>query len=248
MATPKFYEGQEFKNPTDPTAPILVYRGGKFIPKSEAAAERPKVTEFQAKAGAQATLMDQAIKDYRSARQTGYNPASIKNVLASRVEGDGEGPGSMIADWIRDNPSERGRASELAYTEGALRALTGAAATPGEVRTTSRNMFRQPGESDAVEGSKEAVRRRFFDQVRTGAGDGYIDPNAEGGEDNPFDLSQGQSRATIPRNAYYRDPMGNIRRNENGDKGNPIVKPAKAGAKAPAKSPTTAGFKILSVE
>lgn len=33
MAAPKFYEGQEFHNPNDPGAPVLVYRGGKFLPK-----------------------------------------------------------------------------------------------------------------------------------------------------------------------------------------------------------------------
>jgi hypothetical protein len=33
MAAPKFYEGQEFHNPSDPTAPVLVYRAGKFLPK-----------------------------------------------------------------------------------------------------------------------------------------------------------------------------------------------------------------------
>lgn len=44
--------------------------------------------------------------------------------------------------------------------------------------------------------------------------------------DAPIDLSQGQSRETIPRNAFYRDPQGNIRQNRNGDRGNPIVRPA----------------------
>jgi hypothetical protein len=33
MAATKFYEGQEFHNPNDPTAPVLVYRGGKFLPQ-----------------------------------------------------------------------------------------------------------------------------------------------------------------------------------------------------------------------
>lgn len=33
MPAQKFYEGQEFHNPSDPSAPVLVYRGGKFLPK-----------------------------------------------------------------------------------------------------------------------------------------------------------------------------------------------------------------------
>jgi hypothetical protein len=31
----KFYEGQEFHNPNEPGAPVLVYRAGKFYPKSQ---------------------------------------------------------------------------------------------------------------------------------------------------------------------------------------------------------------------
>jgi hypothetical protein len=43
---------------------------------------------------------------------------------------------------------------------------------------------------------------------------------------NPYTRDPNQPVDThIPRGAYYRDPMGNIRRNENGDTGNPIIKP-----------------------
>lgn len=52
---------------------------------------------------------------------------------------------------------------------------------------------------------------------------------------NPIDLSDGRSRTTIPRGAYYRDPQGNVRRNDNADAGNPIFKPA--ATKAPALPP-----------
>lgn len=43
-------------------------------------------------------------------------------------------------------------------------------------------------------------------------------------EKNPIDLSGGQSRTLIPQRAWYRDPYGNIRRNDNYDKGNPKLK------------------------
>jgi hypothetical protein len=46
-----------------------------------------------------------------------------------------------------------------------------------------------------------------------------------GTQERPFDLSSGQSRSSIPKGAFYRDPQGNLRRNENGDAGNPIVTP-----------------------
>lgn len=48
-------------------------------------------------------------------------------------------------------------------------------------------------------------------------------PKGAGTLDDPFDMSAGQSRSAIPRGAIYRDPQGNIRRNDNGDAGNPIV-------------------------
>ena len=60
-------------------------------------------------------------------------------------------------------------------------------------------------------------------------------------QETPIDLSKGQSRQTAPRGAYYRDPQGNLRRNDNGDAGNPIVRqnalapPPKAKAPAPAR-------------
>lgn len=44
-------------------------------------------------------------------------------------------------------------------------------------------------------------------------------------KDNAIDLSQGQSRTLIPKGAYYKDKEGNIRRNDNMDKGNPIIVP-----------------------
>ena len=67
--------------------------------------------------------------------------------------------------------------------------------------------------------------------------------------ENPLDLSAGQSRAQIPTGAYYRDPQGNIRQNQNGDAGNPIRRPA-GGAKAQPKAAPASGkgWKIISVE
>lgn len=66
-------------------------------------------------------------------------------------------------------------------------------------------------------------------------------PKGAGSQASPFDLSGGQSREMIPRGTYYRDPQGNIRRNNSGDAGNPIIppprKPAPATAPKPKKSP-----------
>lgn len=55
----------------------------------------------------------------------------------------------------------------------------------------------------------------------------------QGSRQNPFKLKQGESRTSIPRGAYYTDPAGRLRRNDNFDAGNPIVGGEKA---SPAKA------------
>jgi len=57
--------------------------------------------------------------------------------------------------------------------------------------------------------------------------------------DAPADLTDGRSRATLPTGAYYLDPQRNVRRNDNGDRGNPIFKPA-APQPRPAPAPQAA--------
>jgi len=44
--------------------------------------------------------------------------------------------------------------------------------------------------------------------------------------DQPLILQEGRSRADLPKGAFYQDPQGNVRRNDNADRGNPIIKKA----------------------
>ena len=44
--------------------------------------------------------------------------------------------------------------------------------------------------------------------------------------DQPLILQQGRSRADLPKGAFYQDPQGNVRRNDNADRGNPIIRKA----------------------
>lgn len=55
-------------------------------------------------------------------------------------------------------------------------------------------------------------------------------PRGTGTQDSPFDLSAGQSRTTIPKGAFYIGKDGSMRRNDNADRGNPIID-------APRKTP-----------
>jgi hypothetical protein len=45
-------------------------------------------------------------------------------------------------------------------------------------------------------------------------------------EDQPLILQEGRSRADLPKGAFYQDPQGNVRRNDNADRGNPIIRKA----------------------
>ena len=44
---------------------------------------------------------------------------------------------------------------------------------------------------------------------------------------NPIDMSKGQSRTQIPKGSWYKDQYGNVRRNDNMDKGNPKLQDLK---------------------
>jgi hypothetical protein len=68
-------------------------------------------------------------------------------------------------------------------------------------------------------------RKALIQQRRAAQGVASADLSAVdvGALENPYDLSRGQSRSTIPLGAYYKDPFGNLRRNDNGDTGNPKI-------------------------
>jgi len=139
----------------------------------------PDIKEFQAAAAARATLMDQGLADYRAARASGYDPGAPRNMLARGLEGSGIG--NWAADVVRDKPSERGRAAELQFVDGALRTTSGANAPEPEVVRANRAYFRQPGESAGVEPNKDELRRRFRDQAVRISGAAYIPPQTATG-------------------------------------------------------------------
>lgn len=161
------------------------------IPGMAGADTSPDIKEFQANASARATLMDQGQTDYNKAVSEGYNPTSLRNQLARGIEGNRLG--NYLSDVVRDDVSERARAAELQFVDGALRTTTGANAPEPEVVRANRAYFRQPGEGAGVEPNKAALRGRFRDQAVRIAGPAYIQPEAK------------QARGALPqaaRNAY----------------------------------------------
>lgn len=170
------------------------------IPGAAAAGVTPDIKEFQSNAAARATLMDQGLKDYESARADGYDPSTFKNTMARGLEGDMVG--NYLADVFRDNPSERGRAAELQFTDGALRTTSGANAPEPEVVRANKAYFRQPGESVGVEPNRSELRRRFRDQSVRIAGPAYIPPQP-GEKAKPVPSAARQAHIAFTKSSEY---------------------------------------------
>lgn len=83
-------------------------------------------------------------------------------------------------------------------------------------------------EIQAINARAVANRKQTIQVRRTAQNVGPADVNAlaAGSRDNPMDLSRGESRNALAPGIYYKDPYGNVRRNENGDRGNPKIDPA----------------------
>lgn len=162
--------------------------------------------EFEINAAGRATLMDEGQREYTRARRDGYDPGSLKNLIAGAAEPIW-GVGPYIADVIRDDPSERGRAAELQFVDGALRTTSGANAPEPEVRRASRAYFRQPGESASVEPNKARIRERFRNTAIKAAGAAYI--GREG--DTPPGASAPARPKTPPVPAAARAAAARIR-------------------------------------
>lgn len=83
------------------------------------------------------------------------------------------------------------------------------------------------GEVEAINQRAVAARQSRMQLRRQSQNVGPIDTNVFtlGSRQNPHDLSRGEARETIPPGVYYRDPWGNVRRNDNGSAGNPKIDP-----------------------
>lgn len=118
------------------------------------------------------------------------------------------------------------------YEASMLPIFSGASVTESEAKRMIRADLPQIGDTPETLRRKAANRElRIQEAARLMGRRGAI-----GTMTSPLDLSRGQSREAAPRGAIYRDPDGNLRRNENGDAGNPIIRPSMtAGAKAKQK-------------
>ena len=85
----------------------------------------------------------------------------------------------------------------------------------------------------AKNGTLNGAETAFRSQVGLGTRETPYEPNAAG------------DRSQLPRGAYYTDPQGNLRRNDNGPRGNPIVRPGGGAKPQSGVKIQGAGWKVL---
>jgi len=244
--------------PTKADVLAILARRGVDIGALGQSTTAAKPTEDQGKNLGYAKDMAGAEQSYQRAVQEGYNPASIRNSTAAVFEGLPFGGLDGLGALVRDPVSDRARQAELQWSDARLKAVSGAASPESEVKRGVKTYFSRPNEQFAdIEPQKAAARRTAFESSRIRSGplqtQAGLYPSEQGASlDNPLDLSDGRSRSDLAIGAYYRDPQGNIRRNDNGDRGNPIFTPAQkkaaANAQLKAKSAAKGGFKLLGYE
>lgn len=232
QAKTAYYEGQEFHNPNDATAPVLVYRAGKFVPKAMDDAGKGGAPQQQFDdARIQLNDVDAATKAL-SGRTGGFFNTGAIGALQAPAAGDkkwwGGIPGSPGYNLDKELGTIRSRIMFANLAKMKNNSPNGASGL-GSLTSSEGEALRSTVAPLDI-GLPGSELRQSLGRVK----DATIRQTPGLAEANPYDLSHGEPRANIPRGAYYRDPDGNIRRNDNGDAGNPIVHPANKPVPAPA--------------
>lgn len=226
-----YQEGQTATNPS--TGQKVVYRGGMWVNL-----ESPNMTA-RLKAPEQTTL--------KETRDSAGNAYEVLNDL-TRFQNlnTQEKSGGIGGVWPFRNIREAFDPEAQQMAEITAR-LAPAQRPAGSGTTSDRDLAlylqavpginRSPIANTAIieRGRGEAVRRQqyadFLDDwaakngTLAGAQQAFRSQVGLGTRQSPYSGSSADP-ATLPRGAYYRDPQGNLRRNDNGPRGNPIVEAA----------------------
>ncbi len=222
---PDYREGQTATNPK--TGQKIMYQGGLWVavPKTTNTADQYKFDRERDTV--------RSLEELKK-RSTWDNTGMIGNALRG------------FAGWNSYNFGQDVETINARNAFGELQAMRDASKTGGALggiavpelmmlKASNSNLDPNQGEKQLdtnIERSKAAVLSRTQGLA----------------PENPFDLSEGQSRTTIPVGAYYLDAAGNLRKNLNRDKGNPIVRPAPGSVPAKPTAAKPAGkFEVLGV-
>jgi hypothetical protein len=165
------YEGRIGTDPK--TGKKFIVQGGRpvALAPNDPRLAPPRLTEEQGKAQTYSRLMAEAERQYQEAVAAGYNPTDLRNSFASFLENLPFGGLDEMGALVRSNPSDKGRAAELAFADAQLKAMSGAASPEGEVKRNVRTLFPQPGETVSyVAEPRRAMRQTAFEAARVRAG------------------------------------------------------------------------------
>ncbi len=264
MANLKFYEGQEFDNPSDPSAPVLVYRQGKLIQKD---ADLRGMSDLL-KAPEQTALND--------AREAGTNAIQVMRQLTN-FQNTNEGRGTKrqetggLFGGVMNKAAAVFGDPEAQYLDSITSSLAPQQRIPGSGTTSDRDLAlflkatpgldkNQATNTELIETARaEAIRRQqradFLDQYArkygtlNGSEEAFRGQVGKGWKTSPYSAQEAGDRATLPRGAYYRDPQGNLRRNDNGPTGNPVIEAARVQSLInSAKKPAAASGGLTAAE
>ena len=160
-----------------------------------------KLTQDEGQAQGYARLMVDAEGNYKKARQEGYDPNSLRNVAGSFFEG--LGPLARLGPMIRDDVGDRAQQAQMVWADAQLKAMSGAASPPSEVRDNMAKFFPQFGENlNLMDPQKEASRRAAFDsaRIRSGPAGTAIKPPVGGKPAPPQRPGQTGARVVIDLN------------------------------------------------
>lgn len=240
MPKQTYYEGQEFTNPSDPTAPVLVYRKGQFIPKT---------ADMRGMSGQLTSPEQKSLDDARDAATNAVSTLDTLNAFQNVNEGrgvKGQSTGGILGSaW---NFVTQGIDPELQRLSGLTATIAPSKRPTGSGTTSDKDLalylkgtpdiYKAKETNVAIieDGRREAVRRQqraaFLDDwsrkygTLAGAEQAFLKVSGAGTQASPLSAQEAGDRSTIPRGAYYRGPAGEVRRNDNGARGNPIITPA----------------------
>lgn len=247
MPVAKIVEGQTATNPA--TGEKIVYRAGKWAPIAASRAgslspqEQKSVTEAQESAR---YALDVLPDVNRFDRLNALTPTGGAHRWNDAVQGVFDPNFQQLQELsARFAPAQR---------------------QPGSGSTSDRDLalFQQasPDRKKGYaanapvldRGRAEVVRRQqyadFLDKYAAengtlnGAQQAFRKFEGLGTRDTPYEAQAAGDRSTLPRGAYYTDPQGNLRRNDNGPRGNPIVRPGSGRPQSGVKTQGS-GWKVL---
>lgn len=218
----EYREGQTATNPK--TGQKLRYEGGFWVAVPGTGPGSPRPANADQFLRERDTLA--AIDDLKR-RSTWDNTGTIGGVLR-------EVPGWNAYNFERDTDTLKARTAF-----GELQAMRAASPTGGALGNVTEKELAllQAAGSNLDTAQSERQFDANLDRLKT-----VVSQRMPGlTQQSPIDLSGGQSRSSIPIGAFYRDPEGNIRRNDNGDAGNPIIVPVRRATAAPPRKATAGG-------